>query len=345
MPEEMGQFLLNICYPTFNRGNRFYEDINELLTCRDTRFCISIQDNKSTDGSYGKLESIDDDRLFLRQNPSNLGSIGNFKACLNTQSDADYLLFCLDKDYIRPDQLSLFLDYLEKYKPSFGYLDPYNNSFRATIKNPAGIESIKRIAYYSRHPSGFFWKKELFEVQKSEKYFAELPADFDFIFDVIAAHLAVDYSGELVFIPLFMQWESRPEYSHPSSKTLSYNEDNIYFSTSSRFARFEFYVRDLLTLSLTAKDFFNISEWLLDVCAYDVTVGLRKKYGDRNVCEHYNIASRAVRPGEMINNIHNLTILYKHLMGGMYSKTQLLLCTSRVYVLTIMRIFKSYIVG
>lgn len=340
----MGQFLLNICYPTFNRGDRFYEDIIELLTCKDMRFCISIQDNKSTDGSYEKLESIDNDRFFLRQNPSNLGSIGNFKACLNTQSDADYLFFCLDKDYIRPDQLPFFLDYLESDRPSFGYLDPYNDSFHDTQKYPAGIESIKRIAYYSRHPSGFFWKKELYEAQKSEKYYAEMPTDFDFVFDVIAAHLAVEHSGELVFIPLFMQWESRPEYSQPSSKTLTYNEENIYFSASSRFTRLEFYIRDLLTLSLPVKVFLNISEWLLDVCAYDVTVGLRKKYGDRNMCEHYNIALRAVLPGEMLNNIHNLTILYEHLLGGLYSKIQLLLCTSRVYVLAIMRIFKSYVV-
>ena len=167
----MNMYTLNICYSTFCRGKRFLDDINELLQNKDKRFHVTVQDNHSEDGSFEALNSIDDPRFLLRRNDRNLTSHPSHKLSLLNNNDADYLLFSIDKDYINPEYISQFIDYLEKEKPSYGFVELYKADNRPAKNYSFGYNAITNLGYLSKHPSGFFWKKDLYYQEIEKSYF------------------------------------------------------------------------------------------------------------------------------------------------------------------------------
>ncbi len=122
----MSKYTLNISFSTYCRGEQFLKDIQALLTSKDIRFRITVQDNHSEDGSFEALQSIEDERFVVRQNDKNLTSHPNHKKSLLNNPDAEYILFSIDKDFVNPEYISQFVDYLEKEKPYYGYLNLYN---------------------------------------------------------------------------------------------------------------------------------------------------------------------------------------------------------------------------
>ena len=69
--------VLSICIPTYNRSSELYKKITEILKYKSDDFDIIVLDNCSPDGTYENLKRINDDRLKLYQNESNIGGILN----------------------------------------------------------------------------------------------------------------------------------------------------------------------------------------------------------------------------------------------------------------------------
>lgn len=308
------RYKLCICYATYNRGEIFFQDISNLLLNRDQRFCINIQDNCSTDGSFEKWKEIKDERLIIRRNEKNIGAIPNSKASLSHHPEAEYVMYCIDKDYINPDYISQFLDYLEENDPRFGYIDIYNRDKGFSELYTKGREAILKTSYLSRHPSGFFWKTELLANEFSQYYFKMLDPSFDFWFDLLTAHFASKYDGEYVKIPVFIQNQYREEYKDGGGKSLTYSADNLYFGILKRLEAYGIFINDLfgLDLSITDKRYLAFKQTIRTISL--LTFEYRSVYNNEVTCNHYGIKRRKVSYKELMHNTYMVLNAYSSIM-------------------------------
>lgn len=301
---------LCICYPTFNRGQLFVNDICELLENKDSRFCISIVDNCSSDGSYESLKQIQDNRLHIRRNDENIGGIANTSKAVRNSEDADYILFCLDKDKINNQYLSSFIDFLEKVKPHSGYVELYpNKEKRESIFYRAGFEATKYTSFLSKHPSGFFWKREDVEVY-IKNISSKIRNTFPFWMDILQGYFAYNHDSYILYIPLITHAPYRKDYMENRPRTLTYNKDNIYFSLKQRINAFENYLDAMEDICPNRKERVQYEYNILINLFSHVSIGLIKAYSDKGNCWHYNVEPRNVGDGEIIDNIINSLMNY-----------------------------------
>ena len=336
----MSKYTLNISFSTYCRGEQFLKDIQALLTSKDIRFRITVQDNHSEDGSFEALQSIEDERFVVRQNDKNLTSHPNHKKSLLNNPDAEYILFSIDKDFVNPEYISQFVDYLEKEKPYYGYLNLHNAKGQEDITYEAGVDAITNLGYLCKHPSGFFWRRYLLEQEMQQDYFTRLPMTFDFWFDLATAHLAAKYPGQVCNIPLFIHAPFRKEYQGKLVPTLSYNEDNIYFGFPKRMETFEIFLKDLTSLEISKEVLQNVAFHLLRGTLGQVTIGLRAVFHKKNECIRYNLKYRTYSLSELMSNARAALNLYKREMKGHESALSLFAKCFLAYNYTLLRTAK-----
>ncbi len=336
----MSKYTLNVSFSTYCRGEQFLKDIQTLLTSKDNRFRITVQDNHSEDGSFEALQSIKDVRFVVRQNRENLTSHTNHKKSLLDNPGAEYILFSIDKDFVNPEYISQFIDYMEEEKPYYGFLNLDNAYGQENIVYQAGEDAINNLGYLCKHPSGFFWRRDLLEHEMQQEYFKQLPMKFDFWFDLVTAHFAAKYPGQVCNIPLFIHAPYRKEYQGKLVPTLSYNEDNIYFGFSKRMETFEIFLKDLTSLEISNEMLQRSAFHLLKGTLEKVTTGLRAVYHKKNECIRYNLKYRTFSFGELIYNAHAALKLYKKMMNGHESAKSLFLKCFLAYSYTLLRTAK-----
>lgn len=310
----MKQYVLSICIASYNRKDVIVSDVKRYLSLDDTRFQVTVQDDGSTDGTFEELEKIKDSRLKLRRNSSNLGGLQNAKAALDNNEESEYVLNLNDKDCIAPNVMPTFLDYLEENRPYYGYVDLSNNKpiYVKTIKR--GIDALKRLSYTCKHPSGFFWRSELFHEEINKDYYKELPPKFDYQFDLMYAHCAIRYDGVIVYMPLIINANMRPELR--GAKSYSYTENNIFFGTPKRLETFELFLKDVDLLDIDNKTKKEVQYSLLKSTSSSVTLGLRFFLQHAVVCDHYALTPRVVPISEMFSNLCAAFRIY-----GKYAKS------------------------
>lgn len=321
----MKKYLLTICIPTYNRS-LVYDDVIQYLSVNDNRFCVRVQDNCSTNGLWEKLNTIHDDRLILRQNKENIGGIPNQLAVLYGNSQSEYSMIFVDKDFVYLDKLSCFLDFLDKNKPAFGY-----TYLEGDVINPEiitysrGNEALNNMAYRCDHPTGRFFKSDLITCEMGKDYFGKIDKKFDFVLDVINAHLAISYDATLYKESLIRAANKR---EYPIGKTLTYNENNVYFSKNMRLMAYELFIKDIKDI-VTDKECYSIAmRNLFKRFSGLVTLQMRRFFQQKSICEHYNIQTRVVTFYEQainLKDLYNLHRLYDRTTDGLLS-----ICFGRV---------------
>lgn len=303
------QYLLSICIPTYNRKHVIVPDVKRYLSINDYRFCVKISDNCSDDGTKEELMSINDSRLIYNFNNYNYGGISNAFHALH-KSPSKYLLYVLDKDTVDEKLLSRFLDYLEDKSPYYGYVDLSNNlPFHETIYK-AGRDAILHTAFLSKHPSGFFWRKDLYDEESEKDYYQSIYKTFDFQFDLMAGFLGAKYDATIFYWPLIINANLRVTSSSKPEKTLTYCEKNIFFGKEKRILAYKHYMDCVKSIQLNVADKSDISKQLTFKCIGQVTTELRYLYNHKDICFHYNITPRKVSFTEMIENLGDVLAIY-----------------------------------
>lgn len=339
----MEKQVLSICIPTYNRKDVLVAEVKDYLSVKDDRFKVVVQDNCSTDGTSEDISVIQDGRLIYRKNESNEGSIPNWIKSLSG-NDTEYLLFTLDKDLVDIRKLTDFINYLEQEKPAFGYVDLSNNKPYHIQHNSRGIDSIRKVAYLSKHPSGYFWKRELFEYEIEQPYFKVIRPKFDFPFEVINAHISVQNDSVIVYMPLIINANMRKL----QGKTLSYDESNIYFSCKKRLEEFQLYLSDAYSLDLPLSEKKIVAKVLFKKVLGQVTMRLRMAMRHKANCEHYNLTPRIVSVPEMLGNIWKAQRLFRKISKGNLAPFSIVLtassCTLRACLSIIKNMLKECII-
>ena len=299
--------VLTICIPTYNRKDVLIKEVGDYLTVDDNRFIVKVNDNCSTDGTRAALKEIRDPRLVCHFNEENKGSIPNWIQALSG-NDSDYLIFTLDKDLVDIKQLEEFIDYLDKEKPFFGYVDLDISKPKGVENYVPGFQNVLKMAYLDKHPSGYFYRRDLFENAIKRDSFLKLDTKFDFPFEVINAELAVEYPSVIIKGGLVINANYRKELQ--GNKTLSYDESNIWFGAPRRFIEYGYYIESVVNLNLPASQKRELVEIVTKKGIANVTYTLRTIMQNENTCTHYNVRTRSVNYVEMYKNSNRILKIF-----------------------------------
>ena len=331
--------ILTICKPTYNRVNVLISDIKNYLSVHDSRFCVKVNDNSSTDNTIELLQQINDDRLIVSQNSHNLGPIRNALLSLKN-AKSEYILFLIDKDTIDINLLPEFIDFLEKDKPIFGYVDLNINLSRSVKNFKPGVESIQNLAYLSKHPSGFFWRTDVFEDEIKKVFYTEYN-DFDFIFDLINGPIAVKYSGTIVQMPLILNENIRKDKFTQNNKSKGsywYNANNIYFGKEKRLLELKIYLKSILYLNIKTKDKKLIINKLINRFTNNVTINLYDLMQNEEICSHYHLDIKRLSFSRMLRNAHEMILTFRKEVKGKLSRYEILIISIKYYAKTLIKI-------
>jgi len=292
---------LAICVPTYNRKDKLLPRIMNLLLIEDNRFYIVVKDNCSTDGTKEELKSIKDSRLIYIENENNVGGQRNpWQTLLEGTKYAYNVILCLDKDRIEAHNLSDFINFLIKERPKVGYADL--NLKTDAEKSVVGYkkDSLKRMGYIFRHPTGYFYDAESYKKTLKEVLTFDELQTFPFVFDIIAAHISAQNNSFVYSKPLVFT-ETRDEVK--IIKSFTYNSDNLHFSP--KYVQYEFpvFLRDLYSLPIDKKQIINKAQSLLWHMLLKVSLSYKTIMSNEELCEHHGIDTQKINYTTMIKNL------------------------------------------
>lgn len=306
--------ILTICIPTFNRRDLVLKDVKRYLSVKDERFYLKIVDNASTDGTFSALKEFESDpRFVLVENEENIFNIPNqIKALSNNKSE--YSLLVLDKDTLNLEILPSFIDFLEENNPDFGFIDPgcgYKDNVSATHRInyffEPGIKSLYKMAYLSKHPTGYFYKSRIFEEAKNSIFYKDVDPMFDFPYELMNSYLSLNYTSVIVEWPLIIRAAARGY----DDKSKSYSKGALYFDYNHRANYYLEYLRNISLLNVSKCQRRKLEVKVTKDALLAVSIGLAEYWRDKNSCFHYHIEPRCVTYGEMYGNVKKIFVLQK----------------------------------
>lgn len=282
--------LLSICIPTYNRYNKLFPMLKQLLSSERKDFEIVIQDNCSTDGTLDIKKDLADERVRLIENPVNIGGIKNgFGALLDAKGK--YCMICLDKDCVLGTQISAFMETLEVMPDiNYGVCDLNTNTANENLIFMSQKECFDYFAYGGRHPSGMFWKTKLFKSCSILPKILNSNAVFGFFLDFVFAECSSKEGNGLFYRKPLLVTET-PEES-AKKKTLTYDKSQIFFFPKNRIYEFKVYLGQLQSLKLKNKTISWLKVFKRGLIVS--TIGFKSVMQDSFHLEHYGIASRHV---------------------------------------------------
>jgi glycosyltransferase involved in cell wall biosynthesis len=109
--------LVTIAIPTYNRMKYLRQAIESALRQSYAEIEVIVSDNCSTDGTAEIVEAIEDPRLVLLRQSTNLGMRGNWNACLE-RARGEFFLLLSDDDYLEERAIDMLVGgFLEVPEP------------------------------------------------------------------------------------------------------------------------------------------------------------------------------------------------------------------------------------
>ena len=316
--------LLSICIPTYNRLFKLRQQIEDLQTVADDRFNVIVWDNNSNDGTKEYLASIKDLRFHCVSHES-VSSAKNITDAL-MEANTDFALLLLDKDSIDAQLLPRLLDVLQETTARYG-LCSLANIYRVSSNSDVdylelSYESFIKMAYTCRHPSGFFYKTETMkELIAGCKYLIE--EEFPFIFDVVNAHFAAESDALIVNFPVVF---AETDDEGVTTKSYTYNIDNLWFAPQKVVHRYSCFTNDLISLPFPDNLKSKARTKLAQRCYYYGTVGYSSYLSNDKICAHYGIQPRRIKLFEKLKLSFEVSSLMKEQSYHISLWMRMLLC-------------------
>jgi glycosyltransferase involved in cell wall biosynthesis len=278
---------ISICIPTYNRGDKVFGLVKELLKYPNSDLEVVVLDNCSTDRTEELLARILDPRLSFVRNNNNIGGPLNLLKAL-TLAKGEFAFICLDKDRLDFQRIGILIDKLRAHKEvAFGHCTLNVNAEGNDLIYGKGFEALMNMSYLSSHPTGMFYKttllktnNKLLEIFKENKKFA-------FYTDILNAEMAMLGAGLKIDTNAFFT-ETKDE----SAKVQSYTYDvkDLYFAPDQRITELRRYIDSVISLNLSKLEEFKLIRILYIRGFIAATIGFKGILSDHEVCAHYNIS-------------------------------------------------------
>lgn len=151
--------LLSICIPSYNRGNRAYENILALMKSyydEEIEFVLSNNGTENdTKNSYAKIKELEDSRIKYYEFEENHGfAINCCKVC--EMATGKFILLLSDEDLIDLHSLHLIMKQLDESSDTLAILKPSvsNQSQLTDAMKAGGPEALEAFMLTSNYMSG-----------------------------------------------------------------------------------------------------------------------------------------------------------------------------------------------
>src|SRR4051812_14822954 len=96
---------VSVCIPVFNGGPVIEETMGSVLAQTFTDLELVVIDNCSTDDTVARAQAVDDPRVRVVVNDTNIGMCGNWNRCLE-EASAEYVKIVCADDVLYSDCLA-----------------------------------------------------------------------------------------------------------------------------------------------------------------------------------------------------------------------------------------------
>jgi len=296
----MNTIELSFCIPTYNREQSVSRLVTDILLCDDPGIEIVVLDNGSTDDTLSVLHAIKDDRLSIYSNGENKGALYNMVNVLN-KGKGQYLVYSTDQDYIDSNKIKQFKSFLIQHAGlacGFCEFDSLPEEKPPELF-PKGYESIKKIAYKGRHPTGYFFNTKYLESIKIVERFS----DYDFVdlfpLEFVFAELCLMGNGAIYHESVFKPETGVNVVTHKSSTTNGRSK-KAFFSPEARLKLAVNYSKHINTLQIEPRerDLLMLDIFIAGLAA--ATIGYKSVLRNNDLCIHYFMDTRNIKTKELI---------------------------------------------
>lgn len=210
----MSKILLTFCIPTYNRPERIFKLINQIISFQSDEIEIIIgDDNPFSNKTRDIVNKFEDPRIVYFQNKNNLGMDGNMLKAINRAS-GEFVFIMMDDDDVEIESIPWILktikenNNLTRIYGSFGDKRQKENKIIVTYGDKllrSGAESLMELLFYQSHGSGVILKKKNLNLKEALKYNgclymqAFLEAQAMIKGDTICTSKIMTYMGEIEY--------------------------------------------------------------------------------------------------------------------------------------------------
>lgn len=290
---------ISFCISTFNRSEKIYKLVNDILKYDGDDIEVVVSDNCSTDDTIIKLSEINDERFRFFVNSSNIGAIPNYMKALS-EGVGEYIFFTTDKDTIDPNGIP---DLINFFNNNSFIVGGYSKIDVIEKSNPQifnrGIDGLSNLAYLSQHPTGYFFKNEKLKKLNVPKHYIDFEKVGVFPFEFLIAELCVLGKTAKLYLPLFYI-ETMEEVKNIKSFSYSGIYNNLYFSPKQRFLTLKKYIEHLWSLDLSIAEKKNIAKKIFQYGLASATLGYKFMLENEIICHHYAVKSQKINVFKLI---------------------------------------------
>ncbi len=292
------QPIISICIPTYNRCDKVVNLVKSILRYEGDEIEVVVLDNCSNDKTEFLLSLIDDLRFRFFRNNENIGGPMNQLKVL-TLAKGVFAFFCLDKDFLDHESIKELIRCIEvDIDIVFGYCSLNLGTKYDNVVYDRGIQSLIKMAYLSQHPSGIFYKTEIYTKLPFLKEVLANAKPFPFYPDLMSAEMAMLGKAILINFPSF-HTETREECKSVASFT--YSANNAFFIPANRLKEFDIYINSVLRQKgLSKVELIKLFAILYNRCLTSSTFGYREIMADYEVCLHHGMETKKIRLSEMV---------------------------------------------
>jgi glycosyltransferase involved in cell wall biosynthesis len=301
-------FKLSFCIPTYNNEKSVRRLVLDLLNFNNSNIEVVVLDNGSIDNTLNTLNLINDSRLHIYSNGINKGALFNMLNVLD-KGTGDYLVYCTDHDHVDISKINDLLTFFEKNSNvSFGYCEYIINPNQVNIIYNKGFDSLKNMAYITRHPTGYFFKKNLLKKLDITINFS----NYDFVdlfpLEFIFAELSILGNGVIYKDNIFKPETGDRVVQHKSATTSGYSK-SAFFAPECRLKLALNFRSHILSLPITKA---QKNELIINSFYRELNAAIffyRQVLGDEKLCIHYQMNKK------FIGRLDMLTIAIKFCMN------------------------------
>ena len=296
----MDSIELSFCIPTYNRAHIVRRLVTDILLCSDPNIEVVVLDNGSTDDTLSILRAIKDERLCVYSNGENKGALFNMVNVLN-KGRGKFLVYSTDQDHIDNTKLKKFKSFFLQHPDLAGGYCEFNSASELPFEIfPKGYQSITKISYKGRHPTGYFFNNNFLKsinlVERFSDYeFVDLfPLDFAF------AELCLMGNGAIYHGAIFTPETGTMVVNHKSSTTDG-KSNKAFFSPEARLKLAINYTNHINTLPLSTREIELLISDIFIHGLISATIGYRSVLKNKGLCIHYYMECRDVKIKELLS--------------------------------------------
>lgn len=196
----MNHIVVSFCIATFRRYDILRELLTEILSVDNDQFEVVVCDDCSADGSINRIKQIQDRRLRIYINNTNVGSMQNIYEALS-KGRGKYLFYINDRDNVdcfKIKELIDLLNELEKKEVAFIKCAGFMKTEKYQIFY-SGKDAILEFACRVAHPTGYIYLKSAWDEIENLNLFFEKQYDSDYPASMVCAVMALKYNGAYLY--------------------------------------------------------------------------------------------------------------------------------------------------